>query len=191
MSVDGINVVTGETAGWDQRGYVFAPGEADDIAGWRKSQAQIAAFEFAALRDSYAARTGRPDQVGVIGVALFREARHPLLSRQAPTPDSAENSGAGAPEAPPAGARPRSRAQDQAAAERAQERDRLGTAHGGSEDSWVATTTFERAQSTPDEVITIRYDRRESLVALGVIAPVDPEAFPASALGFVPDPPAR
>lgn len=73
MSVDGVNVVTGETAGVGQNGYVFGARERSDITGWRKSDSQIAAFEFAAAGNSYASRTGRPDDVGVIGVAMFRE----------------------------------------------------------------------------------------------------------------------
>ena len=73
-SVDGVNVVTGQTAAPDQAGYVLAGYGQASITGWRKSTAQTAAFEFTALSDSYAARTGRPDHVGVIGVALFHEA---------------------------------------------------------------------------------------------------------------------
>jgi hypothetical protein len=73
MSVDGVNVVTGETAGIGQNGYVFSGRERSDITGWRKSDSQIAAFEFASAGNSYASRTGRPDDVGVIGVAMFRE----------------------------------------------------------------------------------------------------------------------
>jgi hypothetical protein len=77
MSVDGVNVVSGETANTGQSGYVLSPWERYDIAGWRRSAAQIAAFEFTSLADSYAARTGRPEHVGVIGVALFRERAAP------------------------------------------------------------------------------------------------------------------
>ena len=61
MSVDGVNVLTGETAGVQQNGYVLSGGERADIAGWRKSDSQIAAFEFTANGNSYASRTGRPD----------------------------------------------------------------------------------------------------------------------------------
>ena len=73
VSVDGVNVVTGQTADPQQSGYVLAPGGSVEIRGWRKSLSQTAAFYFTDLADSYAARTGRPDNVGVIGVALFRE----------------------------------------------------------------------------------------------------------------------
>ncbi len=72
-AVDGINVISGETGAWGQSGYVFSPGESYEIAGWRKSNAEIAAFNFTAAANSYAERTGRPANVGVIGVALFLE----------------------------------------------------------------------------------------------------------------------
>jgi hypothetical protein len=72
-AVDGINVVSGETGAWGQSGYVFSPGESYEIAGWRKSNVEIAAFNFTAAGNSYAERTGRPANVGVIGVALFLE----------------------------------------------------------------------------------------------------------------------
>src|ERR1700694_660415 len=72
-SVDGVNVLSGATAGWDQAGYVFEPGERYQISGWRKTNAEVAAFTFTDSPNSYAERTGRPANVGVIGVALFRE----------------------------------------------------------------------------------------------------------------------
>ena len=73
MSVDGVNVISGDTASTSQSGYVFGPGDSSDIAGWRTNMARTQAFYFTALPDSYAARTGRPDNVGVIGVAIFQE----------------------------------------------------------------------------------------------------------------------
>jgi pyruvate/2-oxoglutarate dehydrogenase complex dihydrolipoamide acyltransferase (E2) component len=74
VSVDGVNVVSGETAMPAQSGYVLAPWQQLHIAGWRKNLDEVAAFYFTAVPDSYAARTGRPRNVGVVGVALFREA---------------------------------------------------------------------------------------------------------------------
>ena len=73
MSVDGVNVISGDTASWDQSGYVLSRYQNAQITGWRKSSDEVAAFHFTALPQSYAARTGRPDHVGVIGVAVFRE----------------------------------------------------------------------------------------------------------------------
>ena len=73
MSVDGVNILTGETASYDEGGYVFDPHESYEVTGWRKSTTQVAAFTFAPLPNSYAARTGRPADVGVIGMAVFDE----------------------------------------------------------------------------------------------------------------------
>jgi hypothetical protein len=229
LSIDGVNAVSGQTAAWTQTGYVFPPWQAYDVAGWRKSDSRVAAFEFTALADSYAARTGRPQNVGVIGVALFRERAPVVVAPQVPWPEAqapeparqraeargdgvnaadagdsraSRQSGAAAPSAAPAAG-----ASEKAAADapdgasvqpRTQESERalgrIGTGHGRSETSVVGRTEFERAQPAPDEVITLHYDRRERLIALGIIpAPVMPQPapFPGSVAGFVPDPPSR
>jgi hypothetical protein len=93
LAVDGVNAVSGETADWNQRGYVLAPGQAFDVLGWRKSTAAVADFVFTPVADSYAARTGRAADVGVIGVAVFSEAPHPSLepaAKTAPRADAAD-----------------------------------------------------------------------------------------------------
>lgn len=77
VSVDGVNAVSGETATWAQTGYVLGNYQAFDIRGWRKSMDRIAAFYFTEHQNSYAARTGRPNNVGVIGVAVFRKKYEP------------------------------------------------------------------------------------------------------------------
>src|ERR1700686_494149 len=73
MSVDGVNVITGDPASPSQSGYVLDPHGSFEIAGWRTSQSRTAAFFFTTLANSYATRTGRPANVGVIGVAVFRD----------------------------------------------------------------------------------------------------------------------
>ena len=74
-SVDGVNIVTGQTASPAQSGYVLSPWQTADISGWRKNLNNVAAFYFTDHGDSYASRTGRPNDVGVIGVAVYRERR--------------------------------------------------------------------------------------------------------------------
>jgi len=218
MSVDGVNVVTGETAGVGQNGYVFGARERSDITGWRKSDSQIAAFEFAAAGNSYASRTGRPDDVGVIGVAMFRERMpepppppvtpYPRRDEYGDRERRSESSSLGdaRAKAAPGAAADKSVAAESAAspsgsmARQSAPSPSLGTAHGRRETSYVGKTTFERAQSSPDEVIRIRYDSRENLVAAGVIPvpppprwprPAGPSPFPGSEPGYVPDPPPR
>ena len=84
ISVDGVNALDGKTASSaPDDGYVFNPRQNWAITGWRKSDNQVAAFYFSESDASYAARTGRPSDVGVIGVALFRE-RRPEPVRPAP-----------------------------------------------------------------------------------------------------------
>ncbi len=193
-AVDGVNVISGDTASWDQTGYVFGPGESYQITGWRKSNAEVAAFEFTAAPNSYAARTGRAGNVGVIGVALFRE--------RAPPPPPAESQAleppmarlnAPAPAAAAAGSTaPESTAMDRARAPLA---EKLGTGHGEREASSVVQTAFDRLQSSPNELVRLRYDSLENLIAMGVIrapSPLQPapNPFPASPLArYVPDPP--
>src|SRR5262245_57767249 len=158
IAVDGVNAVSGETASWEQTGYVLDPGRSFDITGWRKSQDRVAALEVTALDNSYAARTGRPENGGIIGVAVFREAPRPeavpLAQAPAPAKSTADQNTA--------------RERDEAGAS-ARAESRLGTGHGRSETSRVTYTDFERARPSPDVVITIRYDSRENLLAMGVI----------------------
>ena len=195
-SVDGVNVLSGDTAAWNQSGYVFDPGEKYQINGWRKSNSEVAGFTFTAADNSYAERTGRPANVGVIGVALFREREAapayslPRMAEPPYTPPPSPLVGGSPSTAAPAAA-DRARA---SMAESAVASAKLGTGHGEREYSYVTDTQFQRLQSEPNEVIRIRYDSYENLVALGVIRapprPPLPDPFPDSqGRRFVPDPP--
>lgn len=203
VSVDGVNAVSGETAAWDQTGYVLGAHQAYDIRGWRKSTERTAAFYFTEHRNSYAARTGRPDNVGVIGVAVFRRKAEPEARIEHPAPRSEPPAPAPRDESPyPADSDMMSGARglgSAAADSPAPQRDRpaqpelrrspsLGTGHGRSERSPVTYTRFERATPEPEEVIAIHYNTYANLQAMGVIrAPraAVPAPFPGQ---FVPDP---
>jgi hypothetical protein len=185
-SVDGVNVISGETADPAQSGYVLAPYAGTDISGWRKSLERTAAFYFTRLKDSYAARTGRPHDVGVIGVALFRERAPEPPPRPCCWPfHSREQDAKASTQSQPA----EERADTPAAARVLSES--LGTGHGRSEHSVVSYTDFERASTSPDEVIAIYYDSRKNLLAQGIIPSTHyagtrrPSPFPGA---FVPDP---
>jgi hypothetical protein len=252
-SVDGVNVISGETANWDQTGYVFNPEETYQITGWRKSDTEVAAFTFTASPNSYAERTGRPANVGVIGVALFRERPPPQAAAieeaprrgrepvpapsaappaeetfsQAPTPfGGTPNKSPSASAAPPPAtsgqatglADSRARAVNPSAEpspsaaaaippppvesllEPGRPIDRplapkLGTGHGEREYSFATHTQFTRLQDRPNEVIRIRYDSLNNLVAMGIIPHPRPHVptvnpFPDSPeQHYVPDPP--
>lgn len=205
-SVDGVNVVSGESAAPDQTGYVLGPWQNYQITGWRKSDAEVAAFNFTASEQSYASRTGRPFDVGVIGVAVFREK---AAQQVAPEPHYGERDGSNrsrksAPSADSLDDRvesaPQSAAPAPAAAGRAESAQsdsrrnapaKLGTGHGERETDVVSHTAFERRSARADEVVRIRYDSYANLVAMGVIplraTPPRPNAFPGQP-PYVPDP---
>ena len=212
MSVDGVNILSGDTAGWDQRGYIFGPQETYDITGWRKSETQVAAFTFSPLPQSYAARTGRPADVGVIGIAVFKEKAQPPPSAEdeaLASPPAALRRGRPSPYAlnqpvpapPPAKSASGAEAESAvvAGAARAAPRDeKLGTGHGAREWSVSRLEPFERATSWPQFTRQIEYDTYANLVASGVIPrhvdpPRHPRPFPAAPDegDYVPDPPGR
>ena len=207
LSVDGVNIISGQTAGYDQRGYVFEPYQTFDLTGWRKSRTEVAAFSFTPLPQSYAARTGRPADVGVIGLAVFRERApiQPLIaeSHVAPAPPTPWRRAAplSVPAPPPAGG---ASADVVVTGSRLARRDfsssaqseKLGTAHGPREWSVSEEVTFVRATPYPQTIRQIEYDTYDNLVASGVIPrgrsdEHRPRAFPRAphGEGYVPDPP--
>ena len=209
VSVDGVNVISGETAAWQQTGYVLSPWQQHAITGWRKSDSEVAAFHFTASSASYAERTGRPAHVGVIGVAVFREKPLPPPPPPAvmPWPQQRELGGAAeSRSSAPAGAADTAKAEadSEAPRERAESlasrrmapaapAPRLGTGHGEREASHISHTSFERRSERPDELIRIRYDSRENLIAMGIIptqaVPPRPNPFPGvTQPGYAPDP---
>lgn len=204
LSVDGVNAVTGQTASPSQAGYVLEPWESTEIAGWRKSLDDVAQFVFTDLGDSYAARTGRPRNVGVIGVAVFEEARSRV--QVAPPPpvwrDREYEPGYGRADAksaaPSAPANAAAEARDESVTVTGQRamRQAMGTGHGQREWSPVGQTSFQRATRAPVQVSELRYDDAARLIAIGAMPreprwqrqyprESEPRAFPN---GFVADP---
>ena len=198
LSVDGVNAVSGQTASSSQAGYVLDPWQRVEISGWRKSYSDIAEFYFTDLPDSYAARTGRPQNVGVIGVAAFAERRLEPVPYYQPMPqigsmdqrqpaaesapmDAAKSSGALAGASAPYS---QSRRDENTAAQE------LGTGHGQRRYDPVTATQFERDSSRPNQIVSLFYDSYAALAARGVIPQQpyyrqSPDPFP---VGFVPDP---
>ena len=205
VSVDGLNVMDGQPANPRQGGaYIVTRGSQVDIKGWRKSMEEVAAFYFTSLTDSYAGRTGRPDNVGVIGVSLFERKRQYFPPGVAETDESYRRRRDEA--------RAKSQADGQANRDSAPKEERtqqpklversssdsnappaaaapLGTGHGRREESRVQFQRFERSTDAPVETIAIYYDSYRNLVAQGVLQPAygrrDPNPWPTS---FTPDP---
>ena len=212
LSVDGVNAISGDTAAAGQTGYVLGPWQSTEITGWRKSWQDVAQFYFTDLPDSYAARTGRPDNVGVIGVAVFRERAQPQpyyepapISRDDRDYDRSDRyrgqagraESKAVPASPQASRRASEAAADSAYGGNSAPAQSIGTGHGAREWSPVSRTDFVRASRTPAQVLQLRYDDINNLVAMGVMPrphrydgyrPGQPQAFPN---GFAADPPGR
>jgi hypothetical protein len=154
VSVDGLDAIDGRPASLAKRGYLIAPFGDATIDGWRTSLDTVAAFRFSSVPASYAARTGHDRNVGVIGVAFFRE-------RAAAVPMASKSASRAAP-APP------SAATGAAPATADESRGGLGTQFGEAHDSYVTEVPFERASARPDTMTEFRYDDREGLEARGI-----------------------
>jgi hypothetical protein len=202
-SVDGVNVVSGETASPEQSGYVIDAGDSVEIAGWRRSLERTSAFYFTDLGDSYAARTGRPVNVGVIGLAVYREkpriAMAPTFRDKLAAHDAARREREDMPASPLAAPQADVHGQPSEAAaatgkvapESRSLASKLGTGFGRNETSYAQRIRFERATASPAQTLAIQYDRRENLVAMGVLpspryAQRAPDPFPG--MRFVPAP---
>ena len=202
VSVDSVNAVSGETAAPEQTGYVLSSWQRYDIKGWRKSFDRMAAFYFTQLPDSYAARTGRPDNVGVIGVAVFRRKlaesvvaypdyrRDRQIRREYRAEEYSRDSSGSSAELASRPAAPSANVAQSSVGQPIPEKS-LGNGHGRSESSVVRNVAFERASLMPDEVITVYYDSRRNLMARGIlqappVAQPRPQPFPGR---FVADPP--
>jgi hypothetical protein len=195
-SVDGRDVVDGRRAGFEKRGYVVAPYGEVTIDGYRLSQASVAAFRFSSVPRSYAARKGDARDVGVVGVAVFPE-RWPVYapppypvpppypypypgapwngapgarSGAAPEPSEGRAEAQRAPAPPSAGEAPLADRGSGAplGAAPAPHRPGLGTEFGEEHESRVDEVSFARASARPEAVLTLRYDDRPGLLALGI-----------------------
>ncbi|WP_433936640.1 hypothetical protein AB3662_18390 [Sorangium cellulosum] len=185
-SVDGLDVQSGKDASFDLRGIVIRPRDSFDFTGFRISDSEVATFRFGSIEQSYAAKIGKPRNVGVIGVAVFEELAAlppppppPPPFSPPPPPFGGPPPGAlGAPPAPqafgppaPAPARPPAPAAPPPApgsvpAPAAPKG--LGTTFGERRESRITSTQFERATPKPAAVLVIRYEQREGLRALGI-----------------------
>jgi hypothetical protein len=195
VSVDGRDAISGKVADYRaQRGYIVPPYGSLTVDGFRQSLSAVAAFRFANPEDSYSARLGTPENVGIVGVALFSERKR--RPRQEPVvrtpprriyPDyDSEGERSAAPRArggdaaradTPAkksGAASESRGRASGSPSPSSPRapsdsvDNLGTEYGETRASNVVEVPFERASTRPERVLSVRYDHADGLSARGI-----------------------
>lgn len=73
VSVDGLDVIDGESGDLRKRGYVVPAYGEVRIEGFRTSHQDVATFRFSSVNESYAGQKGKARNVGVIAVAIFEE----------------------------------------------------------------------------------------------------------------------
>ncbi|HMI91984.1 MAG TPA: hypothetical protein VK509_11500 [Polyangiales bacterium] len=197
VTVDGRDVVSGRVGDFvGERGYLVSAYDELLIEGFRQNWESVAAFRFTSPGNSYSSRMGTPQNVGVVGVAVFPEREQYVRPRPQPMSpyygddrlrdDYAGRRGAGAsaessnaPPAPSSSAPAERKSRSESARGRGESRyeeaphasrDNLGTEYGESVSSSSFETSFVRADSTrPSSLISLRYDDRAGLHARGVL----------------------
>jgi hypothetical protein len=173
VSVDGLSVINGQRASESHPGYLVSPHSSIVIDGWRKSMQEVAAFRFEPREESYAARMGHPENIGVIGlIAIEEKTRFVPLPRPLLENKSAARVGDSFAPSPKQG-----------------ESAVGGTGTGYGRDIYSPTYEVPFVRSNHRQTVTIFYDTRQALHDAGV--PVDgyyPVPFPADPR-FVPPPP--
>jgi hypothetical protein len=89
-SVDGLDVIDGNPADPNRRGYLVDPHQTLAIDGFRTSDDAVAAFRFGRVADSYAAQTTGDRNVGVVGMAIFAERGSAWSPRELDRRDTAD-----------------------------------------------------------------------------------------------------
>lgn len=83
ISVDGLSVIDGKDAGPASSGYLIDANSSVRIPGWKLTEEQVAAFQFAGKKGSYVAQmTGSDRNTGVIGLLAFAEKRSAFVPHQ-------------------------------------------------------------------------------------------------------------
>lgn len=196
-TVDGRDVVSSKEGSFSNRGYVLSARETLEIEGWRTSDSTVAAFEFRSDKENaYASQLGAPQNLGVIGVAVFEELVQEtknagwLSSTSWASGSVGDVTKRGRPQG---GVVLRSMSLNSWSSDRAVESpvsdttvysttvSSIGTGFGEDLQSEVSHTRFFRKNTQPDAVHEIGYDTLEGWKARGVVFPVPStaSAFPA------------
>lgn len=184
VNVDGLNVISGKLDRQDGQGrmYILAPYGKVRIRGWRKSLEHVHRFEFVDEEASYATRVGKANsKMGWLQVAVYRERTPPPrreLKEQEMDDGGGRASGAETRDRAAAVEAPRSAPVEEGMAGEARadgkmKRNYPGTGWGDRVRDRARVVDFD-PESKPVEQITLRYEYRNALVALGVL----PEASP-------------
>lgn len=183
LSVDGLNTIDAKHSdAWSASKWVLEPYETTEISGWQVSGSSARRFFFTGERNSYGAKLGQTENLGIIEAVFYRE-RVPRFSQrqleeQKSSRDQRSNE-AGA--APPAAASPRMGAESQPRPD--DEYAATGMGRRTRNDVQEVAIDLERS---PIASVAIRYEFHPQLVKLGVLDR-DPLERRERARGFCPE----
>jgi hypothetical protein len=81
LSVDGLNTIDARrTTSWNASKWVIDPYGLITVGGWQMSSERARRFYFTSEHDSYAAKLGRTNDLGLISAVFFRERRPTIIS---------------------------------------------------------------------------------------------------------------
>jgi hypothetical protein len=185
LAVDGLNSIDARhTTARAASKWVIEPYGTITIAGWQMSSTRSRRFYFTTERDSYAAKLGRAEDVGLISAVFFRERRPiaivippprpiPLEDRRRPDAQKEERSGRDAPDSTST----RGQARDRAAAPVPQDDEYAATGIGRSVEHDVRWTHLD-LEDAPVGVVSLRYEYQPALVRLGILPRPYPQPDP-------------
>ncbi len=158
VAVDGRNIISGAKSRLrgDERMYVLRPYESATCEGWRTARDTVNRFYFTAPDDSYAAAFGDRSAMGVIAVAVYREAEAPPIALRekgaaGPRPGAADAAGAASRSFAP---EPKS--------------ESAGTGFGEETESRSIRVAF-RPEPAAAERHFLKYEWRETLCRRGIV----------------------
>lgn len=173
LSVDGLNTIDAKHSdAWGASKWVLEPYETAEISGWQVSDRAARAFFFTGERNSYGAKLGQTENLGIIEAVFYRE-RVPRFS-EFQKRDSLERGVEGR-EMPAPSAAEAPRADDEYAA----------TGMGRRTRHEVEEVAIDLERS-PIASVAIRYEFRPQLVKLGVFER-EPLERRERARGFCPE----
>lgn len=178
LTVDGLNAISGERDSGRGRMYVLDPWQRTTVRGWRTSLREVRRFTFVDEQASYAARSGKANEkMGWIEIAVYRERRSDVgavpWSEPPARPRPAEPGNEGRRESAPAAESARDSAEAPRTLGKSQAQRYPGTGWGPRAHDPVVLVSFD-PEGAPGERVTLRYEYRPALVALGVLPPLVP-----------------
>ena len=189
LAVDGLNSIDARhTDARSAQKWVLDPYETITIRGWQTNEKHARRFFFTTEENSYGQWLGQTENLGVITAAFFRERpRHWVRPVTPKTPLAEGSAGAG-----------RNRDSAGPAAKSApQPADEYAATGIGDQISHPVTRVHMDLEEHPAAVVTLRYEFRPGLIALGVLPQPWPVTDPLRRrehargfrdTGFCPDP---